>query len=941
MRFRVLGPLELWDGMRRMPLGSANQRAVLAMLLLGANRPVSKDHLIDELWKGDPPPSALGTIHSLVYRLRRLFESTSRPDDVALERTPTGYLLRLAESAVDVYEFERACEAGRQALENGDAQTALDELERGLGLWRGDAFAGIDVTEVRHRAAALDDQRLTATEWRMTAQLELGAHHALLSELEQATTRHPFRERFWELLMTVLHRCGRRADALEAYQRLYRLLDEELGIEPSPAVRELHQQILSGVQELDSAPPVSRPATVPRLLPVAVREFTGRGQQLKTLDTLLPDRTMPDSATATIAVISGMAGIGKTALAVHWAHLHADQFPDGQLYLNLRGFDPVRQPTSPAGALRGMIQALGVDPQRIPDEVEARIALYRGLLAGTRTLVILDNAVDEGQVRPLLPGAPGCLTVITSRNHLSGLVAAEAAHPLPLDLLPQAEAYELVARRIGHDRVAAEAEAAESIIDSCACLPLALAVASARAATHPGLPLSRFARELRQSERGLDALASRDPTTDIRTVFSWSFDQLTPDAAQLFRLFGLHPGPHLSRSAAASLLGRPVRQVGALLDDLVSAHLMTELPDDRYTAHDLLRLYARELADTSLPAPERQAATHRLLDHYTHTAYAASRLIAPARTSVDLGPHRSGVCLESLAGHDEAMAWLATERRGLLAAVDHAVRAGFDTHGWQLAVILADFLTRQGHWHDEAAALEAALEAAQRLGDRHVLSRIHRFLASAYVQLQRDELTHGHMQRALELAEQLDDPQNLAETHRHIGMVLMRQGRYAETLPHAEVAFEQYELAGDLVGQARSLSAMGWCHTQLDQHEQAADYCRRALDLLQQTGDRQGEAHTWDSLGHALHHLGDHHRAIRYYNRSLELHQELGERYYYAITLTHLAEAEHTAGNRERAFETWRRALRILEELEHPTAQDVRNELKKRREPRDRTRTED
>src|SRR5262249_40894759 len=453
---------------------------------------------------------------------------------------------------------------------------------------------------------------------------------------------------------------------------------------------------------------------VPRQLPKAPVAFTGRVRELDRLNealTAVLDPAEPADERVGVVVISaiaGTAGVGKTALAVHWAHQVADRFPDGQLYVNLRGFDQVGAVMGYAEAGRGFRDALGVPVAGIPVGVDAQAALYRSVLAGRRMLVVLDNARDPGQVRPLLPAAPGCLVLVTSRNQLCGLVAADGARLLTLDLLTRAEARTLLARRLGPDRTAAEPDAVEEIITRCARLPLALAVVAARAATHPRFPLHALTADLRGVHDRLDALDGGDLATDVRAVFSWSYQALGGGAARLFRLLGLHPGPDISTPApvtpppaAASLAARPAPGARALLAELARANLVVEHAPGRHTSHDLLRVYASQLAQTIDSDGERRAATGRMLDHYLHTAYAADRMLYPARDPIMLAPLRPGVTPEQPADHQQALAWFTAEHPALLAAVEYAGATGWDTHTWQLAWTLWTFLHWQGHWHDQ------------------------------------------------------------------------------------------------------------------------------------------------------------------------------------------------------------------------------------------------
>lgn len=413
-----------------------------------------------------------------------------------------------------------------------------------------------------------------------------------------------------------------------------------------------------------------------------------------------------------VAAVTGTAGIGKTALAVHWAHQVSHRFPDGQLYVDLRGYHPSATAMETADAVRGFLDALAVPPSRIPATPDARAALYRSIVAGKRVLVVLDNARDSEHVRPLLPGSHTCLVVTTSRDQLTSLIATHATRPLVLDLLQPEDAQELLGRRLDARRIAAEIRATDEIIASCTGLPLALAIAAARAASNPRLPLGSLAAHLRQGRSGLDALTVGDPYGDARAVFSWSYHGLGSAAARLFRLLGQHYGPDIGLSAAASLAALPVQRTRTLLTELCRAHLLVEHRSGRYTFHDLLRAYAAELAQVHDGSSEISSALHRALDHDLHTAHAAAAWLNPDREPIRVAEPQPGVVVDDPTDREQAMAWFTAEYAVLLAAVDRAVRIGLDRHAWQLAWSLADFPDRRV----QHATGHTVLEAARRLG---------------------------------------------------------------------------------------------------------------------------------------------------------------------------------------------------------------------------------
>ncbi|MET8044290.1 tetratricopeptide repeat protein [Micromonospora sp. NPDC005215] len=662
---------------------------------------------------------------------------------------------------------------------------------------------------------------------------------------------------------------------------------------------------------------------VPRQLPADVASLAGRDDELARLDKLVAAPTA-----VVVAAISGTAGVGKTALAVHWAHRVADRFDDGQLYVNLRGFDPGGQALSAATALRGLLDSLGVPAARVPAELDAQAALYRSVLAGRRILIVLDNARDAEQVRPLLPGTPATRVLVTSRDQLTSLVSLDGAHPLPLDLLTRDAAGDLLTNRLGVDRVAAEPEAAEAIIAACARLPLALGIAAARAQLS-GFPLATLASELGTAGQRFGVLDAGDVVGEVRAVFSWSYTSLTPPAAGLFRLLGLHPGPDITVPAAASLAGLPADAARRLLTELTRANLLGEYRPGRFTAHDLLRAYATELSDDTDPEPDRRAATTRLLDHYTHTAHAADELLRPHSDPVDhlrTAPV-AGVLSDRPTTHAEAMAWLTAEHPVLLAALRQATDAGFDVYVWRLGRALDTFLDRQGHWHDRVETCQAALLAAERLGDPVAQAVAHRFLAGAHTVVGHYADAHSHLDRALALYVLGGNTEGEARTHQNLASLWDRQGEPRKALEHSTRTLALSRAAGHRRAQADALNAVGWCHAQLGEHRSALAYCEQALELLQQLGDRAGEAATWDSLGFAHHHLDQYDKAVECYERTLELTRDLGDRWGEADTLSRLGDTRAALGDSTSARADWQRALDIFTALNHPDAASVRARL--------------
>ncbi len=932
MDVRMLGPFEVRLAGERLVLGGVKQRAVLAMLVLRLNEVVSTDLLVQGLWGDRAPAGAVNTVQVYVSRLRKALQA--RPSDgtgtPVLQRRGPGYVLELDSELVDLRRFERLVREGGRALRPAPDRAA-SLLREALELWRGQPLAEFaDEPFARAEIPRLEQQRLAALETCLEAELALGRHGEVVGELETLVGEHPLHEGLHGLLMLALYRSGRQAEALGVYKRMRRTLADELGIDPGGPLQQLHQQILRTDPALTataSGAATHESGLVPRQLPALVRHFTGRTAELAALDALLTEVTVA-GAPVVISAIAGTAGIGKTTLAVYWAHRVADRFPDGQLYVNLRGFDPGGSPMTPAEAVRGFLDALAVPPERLPVDLDAQAALYRSRLAGRQMLVLLDNARDTAQVLPLLPGTPGCLVLITSRNRLTGLIAAAGAQPLPLDLFTEVEAEALLARRLGAARLAAEPQATRDIITACARLPLALTLVAARVAAQPAFPLATLAGQLRGTHARLNALAGQDgPAADVRSVFSWSFRQLGDPAARLFRLLGLHPGPHVTAAAAASLAGSPLSQVRPLLAELTSSHLLAEPTPGRYVFHDLLRAYATEQAVAVDTEADRRTAVHRLLDHYLHTAQAAAWLLHWVRIPTVLAREQPGVTLADLPDVGQALAWFIAEQPVLLAAVYQAASAGFDTHAWQLPLSIEMYFDWQGHWHEWAAAGHTALAAARRLADPRSQAFAHRCLAGAYIRLGRPAEAVDHARQALDLFEALGDRVGQAYTHLTFDRALERQGCHLEALQHDQQALQLFRAVGHRDGQARALNAIGWYHALLGDHREALSCCQQALTLFQETGDRQGEAATWDSLGLTHSHLGQHAEALDCYRQAVELFRELGAHYYEASSLAALGDAQHAANHPVDARDAWRKALAILEQLAHPDAEAVRNKL--------------
>ncbi|MEU7584391.1 BTAD domain-containing putative transcriptional regulator [Streptomyces sp. NPDC041068] len=983
LRFELLGPLRAWREGVELDLGQPQQRGVLAILLLNANRSLSQQQLMSGLWGMTPPAHAVNLLQRHASGLRRVLEPGRRPRSPSrlLAWTAAGYRLTVPPDRLDLHDFDREVHRARAARRAGNLPAAAVALHEALGLWRGQVCEGLSGPSVEAERQRLEERRLKVLEERIEVDLGLRDPFDLVGDLRRLVADQPTREPLHGLLMLALYRAGHQAEALAAFRQARRSIRERIGTEPTGRLQRLHERILAGDPALDvpqpgsaaaseaglgSGPaglgsgvagPASGPAgsgsvpagtgpqqpdrtrphhpLVPAQLPHRTRDFVGRADALARLDALLPGEGHSTGGAVVITAIGGTAGVGKTALAVYWAHRIRGRFPDGQLYVNLRGFDPTGSPMHPAEAVRGFLNALAVPPEQMPLDPEGQSALYRTLLASRRMLVVLDNARDAEQVRPLLPGSSGCLVVVTSRNDLAGLVATGGAHPVTVDLLSTAEAREMLARRIGRREVDAEPAAVDDIIASCARLPLALAIVAARAALHPGFPLGVLAKELHTVDGGLGSLDGGDPASNVRTVFSWSYHRLRAPTARMFRLLGLHPAPEIGALAAVALAGLPPAQGRSLLAELSRAQLITECAPGRFTRHDLLRAYAAERARTQDTDAERHAALRRMLDHYLHTAFHASALLNPHRDDpIELAGADAAVPVERFADHRRALEWFAREHTVLLAVIRQAADGRTDGHAWRLAWALRPFSDRQGLWHDAATIDRTALAAASRQSDTRGQAVIHGCLAYAYMGLGQYGEVHRHADRALALFDELADAIGQAHAHRTSAWALDQQRRYQEALAHAQQALKLFETAGHRTGQARALNAVGWFHSQLGDLQQGLAYCRRAVELQEELGDRFNQADTWDSLGYVHRRLDRREEALACYEKAIELYRDIGDRYNEANTLCSLGTLHRDIGDVRAARTSWQDALTVLDELGHPDAVQVRADLARLRDTR-------
>jgi DNA-binding SARP family transcriptional activator/tetratricopeptide (TPR) repeat protein len=927
------------------------QRVVLASLLLSAGRVVSHGELAEALWGVTPPPSADVSVRNYVRRLRQTLR------DAGLDRVltrPGGYLIRVGADELDLTRFERLAADAQAAARVGAWETAAANAAAALALWSGEALSGVPSEVLAAREVPrLTELRLQAIETRIGAEIRLGRQQDVIGELRRLIVVHPLREHLRALLMLALYESGRQADALAAYQHARRMLIEELGAEPGAELRDLHQQILEGSREtspMASAAPDrgrsrprqadSRNAPVPRQMPAPNPHFVGRDAEISTFMRLVDDASgVPDdgdagprrdimSGATPVVIITGTAGVGKTALALRLAHLVANRFTDGQLYLDLRGFDPALDPLPTGAAIRSFLDGLHVPSDQIPVGLDAQAGLYRSMLAGRRILIVLDNAASASQIRPLLPGGGRCLVIVTSRRQLTPLAATDGARILTLDVLTAIEVYDLLATRLGEARVAADPAATAELFAECAGLPMALSIVAARAESRPAFPLAAIASELRDARRRLDALDGGEASTDARAVFSWSYEQLPAANAAMFRLLGLHPGPDITEAAAASLAGISRRQAGRILRQLAANCLLTEHMPGRFAFHDLLRLYAAEMAVTTDSEQERKVATLRAVDHYLQSARAADRAIYPARPQIELPPPLPGADPEAFAGHDQALAWFDQEHHVLLGVISLSAAQGLDAQACQLPWALESFFHRRAHWRDWASSQEIALAAARRKGDRDAQANAHRGIANAHIEIGDHDVASSHLARALRLREESADVVGQARIHLDMGRSAGHQHKYTEYLKHARRGLELSRSASDILGEGNGLAEFAWALALLGSYRQAITYCHASLRILRRINHRPMEGSVWDTLGYAHQQLGDYARAAASYQRAVQILGKYGYRQHKAVTLISAGVAYQAAGDARAAGDAWREALAILEQTRHPDAQKVRVQLR-------------
>lgn len=917
---RLLGPFEVRVGGRPVTVSAAQQRVVLAALALRVGEPVTTDTLCDALWPEQVPSTARTSLHNTIRRLRLLLADAGAGEP--LRTGPDGYRLDLPDGAVDAVAFTNGVTRARRLAAGGDEAAARSAYDEALGWWRGEPMqALVGAGWLAGPAEQLTELRLTATEEWSDLERAAGRPERALERLAPLAEAQPLREGLRARLMLAMQAAGRTADALAHYGAARRLLVEELGVEPGPALRAAHAEVLRLDEEASTAD-TAAPLVAPAQLPATGTSVVGRDDELALLDGALPEPT----ERPVVCVVSGAAGVGKTTLAARWAHRTASAFPDGQLWVDLRGFDAQGRPLTPGQVLERFLTAFGVAADDLPVDPDAAADLYRSLIADRRMLVVLDNARDAAQVRPLLPTGPGSLALVTSRHDLSSLAVTQGARLVSLDVLPDGPAERLLAERLGVARLRAEPAAVPEILARCGGLPLALALVAGRAAAQPRLPLLTLAEQLRDSS--LDVLGLGDPATDLRAVLSWSLDALTPDTARAFALLGVHPGPEVDAAALASLAEVPVRQARTTLDELVRAHLAVPRGPHRVAMHDLVRDHARELARGLLTADERVDLVRRLADHYLRSAYAATRTLFTTPLPFALDPPVPGVVTETFADPEHGTAWLQAELPALARVLEAAAEVpGLADYPWRMARAVSGYLWDRCAWADIAHLHGLALRASLRASDRVGEADARHGLGDAYAGLGRFDEAGAELARSLDLYAAIGDVMGESDVRCTMGRMLELAGDAEGSIHHTGLALELYRQIGDRSGEAVALNNIGWMHSTLGDFEPALASCTAALDLYRADGDHAGVAYALDSMGRAYLGLGDLARAIECYAEAADSARAIGQHFNRAANLTHLGDARHANGEPDAARVAWRDALVLLEEIGHPRAESLRSRL--------------
>lgn len=891
--FGVLGPLELTRDGGPVAVNGPKLRVVLAALLLRANATVSIDRLVEHLWGTAPPATARKNAQLYVLRLRRILG-----DEIVIETRSDGYALRLAPDQLDLLRFQRLT---RDAQDTDDPAAELELLADALRCWRGTALDDIPSESLQQEnAAQLAEERLLARERYLEVSLELGRHREVIGLLGRLTRENPWQESFWALLLLALHRSGRLADALETYRTVHRMFTDELGVEPGQRLRQVHQTLLATEQ----VPPVE-PAVPLSQLPADLPSFSGRSEDIAALDAFLP----PDPSHRVLAVV-GPGGIGKTALAMHWAHRVRDRFPDGQLLVDLRGYAST-SPVSSTQALTLCLLALGVPARHVPATVEEQVVLYRASLAGRRVLVVLDNAADAEQVRPLLPSSPGCVALVTSRGDLRGLTVLNDARVLGLDVLTASDARDLLAELLGPDLALAEPAAVDELAELCGHLPLALRIAAANLVGGKYSSIAGYAAALRDDRLAGLAIVG-DPGVAVRATFHLSYAALDEQTRRVFRLLGRVPGPDFTVAAASAVTGT-ARGTGRSLDLLVSASLLTRRTSRRYQFHDLVREYAAACSCADEPAAELAAADARLFEHYLRTAEAATALLFPAVRRLITADVDHPVRFDD---EETALRWLDDERVNLVAAVERGVASADLRHySGLLADVLRGYFAIRGHAADGLTLSTNALTAARATGDRRAEVAVLVLRGLIYYNLSDYEQATTQLDVALEVNRHEPDPRAEVECLHSLGRVYSQLGRPHDAKRHHERALAIAREIGDEASEAREINYVGVALLSLGRIDQATACHQEALEISTRLGDRSMRTPPLNGLGLAHWTAGRLAEAAECHQQCVDINDRDGRRHQATAALVCLAETYCDLGRYQEADACAREVLERGQQL--------------------------
>ncbi|GAA3128017.1 AfsR/SARP family transcriptional regulator [Streptomyces echinatus] len=891
LRFGVLGPVRAWRGAETLSTGSPQQRALLAALLLREGRTATAAELIDALWGPEPPSQALAAVRTYASRLRKVL------DPGVLVSESGGYAVRSSgEGALDLVVAQDLAAEAEKARGTGDLGRARSLLNEALALWDGEPLAGVPGPYAEAQRARLEEWRLGLLESRLDLDLEQGCHADAVSELTALTAAHPLRERLRELLMLALYRSGRQAEALAVYADTRRLLAEELGVDPRPGLSELQQRILQADPALaEPSAPVTEPALAPvrpAQLPASVPDFTGRASFVTELSEVLASASEAEGRVMAVSALAGIGGVGKTTLAVHVAHRARTAFPDGQLYVDLQGAGP--RPAEPETVLGSFLRALGTADTAIPDSLEERAALYRSVLDGRRVLVLLDNAKDAAQVRPLLPGTEGCAALVTSRVRMLDLAGA---HLVDLDVMSPEEALALFTRIVGEERVAAEREAALDVVAACGFLPLAIRIAASRLAARRTWTVSVLAAKLADERRRLDELQAGDLA--VKATFELGYGQLEPSQARAFRLLGLADGPDMSLAAAAAVLDLPPEETEDLLESLVDTSLLESAAPGRYRFHDLVRLYARSCAERGEePTGDRDAAMSRLLDFYLATA---ARVYAMERPGDRLVDHLEPTEYPGLNLNDrqKALDWLYSEANCLLASARQALDGPRRRRGVDLLWAAKDLGESGANSRQYESVALTARDAAQASGDAHAEGRARTVLTNVHLVAGRYGEADEEARLAGVLADAAADPTPVFWTSNDRGIIGLNQGRYTDAEQHLMRAIEASRHGGNLAGEASALCNLSRVHLAMGRTDHAIALAQQGIDLYDRLGATVRLANARYALGLALTQAGRPSEALAEFTDALNAFQVNRQRLWegtthFRIAQAHLVGRQHT-----------------------------------------------